>query len=63
MRHGIKLITRYFLELLVSPPGLLAVPDVQRDVDVIVVIVDALDRFPNKNSSAYLATLKLSMCV
>jgi hypothetical protein len=62
VRYGINLITRYFLELLVSPPGLLAVPDVQRDVDVIVVVIDALDRFP-KISSAYPATLKLSMCV
>jgi hypothetical protein len=53
---------RCSFDLLISPPGLLIVPDVQRDVDVIVVVIDALDRFP-KISSAYPATLKLSMCV
>ena len=61
-RHGINFTTRYFLELLVSPPGLLVVPDVQRDVDVIVVVINALDSLP-KISSAYPATLELPMCV
>ena len=61
-RHGISFTTRYFLELLVSPLELLVVPDVQRDVDVVIVVIDALDSFP-KISSAYPATLKLSMRV
>ena len=62
VRYGINLNTRYFLELLVSPPGLLFVPDVQRDVDVIVVVINALDSLP-EISSAYPATLELPMCV
>jgi hypothetical protein len=48
---------------MICPPGLLVVPDVQRDVDVIlVVVIDALDSFP-KVCGAYPAAFQLSVRV
>ena len=62
VRQGISFKMRCSFDLMICPPGLLVVPDVQRDVDVIVVVINALDSLP-EISSAYPAALELPMCV
>ena len=63
VRQGISFKMRCSFDLMICPPGLLVVPDVQRDVDVIlVVVIDALDSFP-KVCGAYPAAFQLSVRV